>query len=59
MYTVRNRYDHIQKNYMNNLYENYGQIPENHMKAMKLRMDFFRKYVLDRVRGFLNFNYFK
>ena len=50
MYTVRNRYDHIQKNYINNLYEQYGQIPDNHMKAIKLRMDFFRKYVLDRVK---------
>jgi hypothetical protein len=49
MLTVRNRYDFIQKNYLNNLYAQYGQIPENHMKAMNLRMDFFRKYVLDRV----------
>ena len=50
MYTIRNRYDHIQKNYINTLYEQYGQIADNHMKAIKLRMDFFRKYVLDKVK---------
>lgn len=49
MYTVRNRYDYIQNNYLQNLYSQYGQIPQNHMKAMQLRMDFFRTYVLDRV----------
>ncbi len=49
MYTVRNRYDYIQKHYFKNLYEQYGQVPDNHMQAIRMRMDFFRKYVLDRV----------
>lgn len=49
MLTIRSRYDHHQKYYIKNLYEQYGDIPDNHMKAMRLRMDFFSKYVLDRV----------
>ena len=53
MLTVRSRYDHYQKHYLQNLYEQYGQIPENHMKAMRLRMDFFSNYVLDRVTHIL------
>jgi hypothetical protein len=52
MLTVRSRYDHNQKFYFKNLYEQYGQIPENHMKAIQLRMDFFKNYVLDRVNMF-------
>jgi hypothetical protein len=49
MLTVRNRYDHLQKWYFKNLYEQYGTIPENHQKAMNLRMNFFRTWVLNRV----------
>ncbi len=49
MLTVRSRYDHHQSYYLKNLYEQYGQIPDNHMKSMRLRMEFFSKYILDRV----------
>jgi hypothetical protein len=49
MLTVRSQYDSHQQNYLKNLYERFGQIPEPHMKAINLRMDFFKKYVLDRV----------
>lgn len=51
MLTVRSKYDHAQKFYLKNLYEQYGQIPENHMKAIQLRMNFFREYVLNRVKN--------
>ena len=48
MLTARRRYDTVQKQYFNALYENYGQIPANHLEAIQLRQDFFKKWVLDR-----------
>jgi len=52
MLTIRHIYDLKQKNYFKNLYEQYGLVPDNHMKAIKLRQEFFTKYVLDRVSYF-------
>lgn len=49
MLTIRHIYDLKQKNYFKNLYEQYGLVPDNHMKAIKLRQDFFTTYVLERV----------
>ncbi len=49
MLTIRSQYYLHQRNYFQDLYERFGQIPDNHKKAIELRMDFFRKYVLDRV----------
>lgn len=45
----RNRYENNYRNYLNNLYDTYGGLPANHAEAIRLRMDFFQKYVLDRV----------
>jgi hypothetical protein len=49
MLTVRSRYDTKQKFYLKNLYEQYGQIPENHMKAIQLRIDFLNEWIFNRV----------
>lgn len=53
MLTIRAIYDMKQKHYFKNLYEQYGTIPENHMKAIKERQDFFSEYVLSRVINLL------
>jgi len=53
MLTIRHIYDLKQKNYFKNLYEQYGLVPDNHLKAIKLRQDFFTQYVLERV-SFVN-----
>ena len=50
MLTVRHIYDKHQKCYLQNLYETYGTIPDNHMKAIRLRQDFFNNYILARVK---------
>ena len=49
MLTVRHIYDKHQKCYLQNLYEQYGTIPDNHMKAIRLRQDYLDNYVLHRV----------
>lgn len=49
MLTIRHIYDAKQKNYLKNLYEQYGTIPEDHMKAIKLRQEFFNKFIIERV----------
>jgi hypothetical protein len=57
MLTVRAIYDNYQKSYLQNLYENFGTIPDNHMKAIKLRQEFFNNFILSRVNNFkLNFS---
>lgn len=48
MLTVRRRYHSEQKNYFEDLFENYGEIPSNHKEAIKLRMDYFKKFILQR-----------
>ena len=48
MLTARRRYDTKEKQYFNTLYETYGRIPENHLEAIQLRQDFFRRWVLNR-----------
>jgi hypothetical protein len=50
MLTVRAKYNHSQKFYLKNLYEQFGQIPENHMQAIQLRIDFVNDWVLNRVK---------
>ena len=49
MNIVRSKYDSIQKHYMQNLYQQHGKIPDNHMQAINLRMNFFRTWVLEKV----------
>ena len=49
MITTRKNFENNQKQYFNDLKETYGEIPSNHKKAIELRMNFFKKYVLDRV----------
>lgn len=49
MITTRKIYYHDQKNYFEELQKKYGTLPSNHLEAIKLRMDFFKKFVLDRV----------
>lgn len=48
MLTIRRRYHSEQHKYFADLYERYGCIPENEQKAMDLRMEFFRKFILER-----------
>jgi hypothetical protein len=48
MITTRKIYDNVQKDYFQDLYEKHGGIPDNHLKAIQLRMDFFKKFILDR-----------
>ena len=48
MIIARRRYETKEKNYFNMLYEVYGQIPQNHLEAISLRQNFFRKWVLER-----------
>ena len=48
LYIHRKRYENKQRNYFNDLYDKFGGIPSNHMEAIKLRMDFLTKFVLDR-----------
>ena len=48
MLTARRRYETKERNYLKNLYETFGTIPENHLQAIKLRQEFFRKWVLNR-----------
>jgi hypothetical protein len=50
MLIVRRRYEFDQRNYFKNLYEQYGKIPENHKEAIELRQNFFRTWVLNKVR---------
>ena len=45
----RQRYENKYSNYLDDLYEKYGGIPANHAEAIRLRMDYFKKYILDRV----------
>lgn len=49
MLTVRHIYDSYQRCYLQNLYENFGTIPDNHMKAIRLRQDYFNTFILARV----------
>ena len=49
MLTVRRRYNSETRNYFEELYENFGEIPDNHKQAIKLRTDYFKKFVLQRV----------
>ena len=55
MITTRKKYVRHTKNYFRELEEKYGEIPENHRKAIELRMDFFKTYVLHRVNKLINF----
>ena len=48
MYVNRWRYEMEQKKYFTNLREEFGRIPDNHLKAIDLRMSFFREWVLNR-----------
>lgn len=49
MITVRKRYANDQKEYFNSLYEKFGEIPTAHKQAIRLRMEFFKKFILNRV----------
>jgi hypothetical protein len=49
MITTRKNYENNQKNYFNSLIGTFGEVPSNHKKAIELRMNFFKKYVLNRV----------
>lgn len=49
MITTRAKFEHDQKHYFKNLFEKYGEIPSNHLTAIRLRQAFFDNYVLDRV----------
>ena len=48
VYIHRKRIENKQKNYFNDLYDKYGGIPQDHMEAINLRINFFTKYILDR-----------
>jgi len=48
-YLIRMRCERAQDNYFNDLYRTYGGIPVNHYKAIRLRMQYFRRFVLDRA----------
>ena len=48
LYLYRKRYENKQKNYFAEIFEKYGGIPADHMEVIKLRMNFFTKYVLDK-----------
>ena len=48
LYIHRQRAENSQRNYLNSLYERFGGIPTNHMEAIRLRMNFFTSYILDR-----------
>lgn len=45
---LRSKLDASYTDYFNHLYKKYGTIPENHMAAIVLRMQFFSDYVLIR-----------
>lgn len=49
MITVRKRFANDQMEYFNSLYEKFGEIPSAHKQAIRLRMDYFKKVVLNRV----------
>lgn len=53
MKTIRRRYLVDQKRYFENLYEEHGEIPSNHYAAIRLRMDYFQKEILDRVSKYV------
>ena len=44
----KNRADNKYRNHLDELYETHGGIPANEAEAIRLRMAFFSKYVLDR-----------
>ena len=44
----RGKADAAAVDYFDDLYRRYGGIPENHQKAIDLRMEFFTKYILNR-----------
>mmetsp|Transcript_19696 Transcript_19696/g.22898 ORF Transcript_19696/g.22898 Transcript_19696/m.22898 type:complete len:91 (-) Transcript_19696:277-549(-) len=48
LYIHRKRYENKERNYFGELYNKYGGIPSDHMEAIRLRMSFFTKYVLQR-----------
>jgi hypothetical protein len=44
----RKRFENKYNNYLDDLYDKYGGLPANHAEAIRLRMDFFNKYILSR-----------
>jgi len=50
MLLARAKYDQDQRNYFKNLYEKYGEIPKNHQLAISLRQEFYKTFVLNRVK---------
>ena len=44
----RRRYENKYNNYLDELYDKYGGLPANHAEAIRLRMDYFSKFVLAR-----------
>ena len=48
LYIHRKRMENSQRNYFNDLYDRFGGIPTNHLEAIRLRMNFFRKFILDK-----------
>ena len=49
MLTVRRRYDAEMRNYLNDLKEKHGELPENVQKAIDLRSQFVRSHVINYV----------
>lgn len=49
MLTNRRRYVTEQKKLNADLIEKHGKIPENYLKATELRLNFFRKFILNSV----------
>ena len=45
---VRAKAEAASRDYFDDLYRRHGGIPENHQKAIDLRMQFFEKYILSR-----------
>lgn len=54
MLTNRRRYVTEQKKLNADLIEKHGKIPENYLKATELRLNFFRKYILNAVSIIIN-----
>lgn len=45
---VRHKLEAKAREYFDELYQNYGCIPENHQTAIALRMQFFSRYILEQ-----------
>lgn len=49
MLLVRSKIAAAQQDYFNELYKHHGCVPENHVTAINLRMQFFTKYILEKT----------